>query len=36
MKALLGRARDDLQRYVWRRVSGVASIIQMMADQGVA
>jgi hypothetical protein len=36
MKALLGRARDYLQRYVWRRVTGAAPIIQMAADQGVA
>jgi transposase len=36
MKALLGRARDYLQRYVWRRVTGAAPIIQMAADQAVA
>jgi transposase len=35
MKTLLGRARDYLQRYVWRRVTGAAPIIQMAADQGV-
>jgi hypothetical protein len=28
--------RDYLQRYVWRRVTGAAPIIQMAADQGVA
>lgn len=35
MKALLGKARDYLDRYVWRRVTGVAPILQMAADQGV-
>jgi len=36
MKALLGKARDYLQRYVWRRATGVAPVIQMTADHGVA
>jgi transposase len=36
MKALLGNARDYLQRYLWRRVTGAAPIIQMAADLGVA
>ena len=36
MKALLGKARDYLQRYVWRRATGVAPVIQMAADHGVA
>lgn len=36
MKALLSKARDYLDRYVWRRVTGVAPILQMAADQGVA
>ena len=36
MKALLGKARDYLQHYVWRRVTGVVPVIQMMADHGVA
>lgn len=34
MKALLGRARDYVTRYVWRRVTGLAPILQMAADQG--
>jgi len=29
MKAPLGKARDYLQRYVWRRVTGLAPVIQM-------
>jgi transposase len=36
MKALLGKARDYLDRYVWRRVTGAAPVIQMAADQAVA
>jgi hypothetical protein len=26
MKALLGNAREDLDRYVWRRVTGVGPV----------
>ena len=36
MKAPLGRARDYLQCYAWRRVTGAAPIVQMAADQAVA
>jgi transposase len=36
LKALLGKARDYLTRYVWRRVTGVGPVIQMAADQGMA
>jgi transposase len=35
MKALLEKAREYLTRYVWRRVTGIAPILQMAADQGV-
>ena len=35
MKALLDKARDYLGRYVWRRVTGAAPVIQIAADQGV-
>jgi transposase len=36
MKALLGKARDYLDRYVWRRVTGAAPVIQMAANQRAA
>jgi transposase len=35
MRALLGKARDYLTHYIWRRVTGLAPILQMAADQGV-
>lgn len=35
MKGLLGNARAYLQRYVWRRVTGIAPVLQMAADQGL-
>ena len=31
MKALLGNAREYLNRYVWRRVTGVGPVIQQVA-----
>jgi len=36
MKALLSKARAYVTRYVWRKVTGVAPLIQQAADQGVA
>lgn len=36
MKALLSKARDYLDRYVWRRVTGVGPVIQIAADQQAA
>lgn len=36
MRALLGKARDYVQRYVWRRVTGLAPILQMAKDQRAA
>jgi hypothetical protein len=36
MKALLSKARDYLDRYRWRRVTGAAPVIQMAADQQAA
>jgi transposase len=36
IKALLGKAREYLDRYVWRRVTGAAPVIQMAADQRAA
>ena len=35
MKALLGKARAYLTRYVWRRLTGLAPILQMAVDQGL-
>ena len=36
LRALLGKARDYLDRYVWRRVTGAAAVILQAANQRVA
>jgi hypothetical protein len=36
MKALLGKARDYLDRYLWRQVTGAAPVVQMAGDQQAA
>jgi transposase len=36
MKTLLGKARDYLVRYLWRRATGAAPVIQMAAEQRAA
>jgi hypothetical protein len=36
MKALLGKARNYVDRYVWRRVTGVAAVTIHAADQQAA